>query len=94
MMEHRETSLDIESLRAIADHGSFEETLQALEAAVAYLEQGRLALADAVAWYETGLALASRCSALLAQTELRIRSIEDAYQTFEDGAQSWDDDEA
>lgn len=94
MMEPRETTLDIESLRALSDQGSFEETLQALEAAVAYLEQGRLSLTDAVAWYETGLALAARCSALLAQTELRIRSIEDAYQVLEDGMLSWDDDEA
>jgi exodeoxyribonuclease VII small subunit len=94
VIEHQDEPPTLESLRTFAEHGSFEESLHALEAAVAHLEQGRLSLADAMAWYEIGLALAARCSQLLAQAELQVRSLDDSYRTFESAAQDWDDDEA
>jgi exodeoxyribonuclease VII small subunit len=94
VIDHLEEQPALETLRPFTTRGSFEETLQALEEAVAHLEQGRLSLADAVAWYETGLALAARCSQLLAQAELQVRSLDDGYRAFESDAQNWDDDEA
>jgi exodeoxyribonuclease VII small subunit len=62
-----------------ASDGSFEEALEALEVVVEHLEQGRLSLDEAVAWYEAGLRLSRRCAELLDQAELRISQIEDAY---------------
>lgn len=91
---HDDDPHTLASLQMFANDGSFEETLHALDAAVAHLEQGRLSLADALAWYETGLALAARCSQLLTQAELKVRSLEDGYRALETGAQDWDDDEA
>jgi exodeoxyribonuclease VII small subunit len=66
----------LESLRSLASQGSFEETLSALESVVSRLEQGQLAIADAVAWYETGLALSRHCEELLREAELRVSSLE------------------
>ncbi len=45
----------------IAGTGSFEETLAALDLAVASLEAGRLSLGDSLACYEAGMRLAARC---------------------------------
>lgn len=94
MIQHQDPSPTLDSLRPVAEHGSFEESLHALEAAVAHLEQGRLSLADAVAWYETGLALAARCSHLLAHAELQVRSLDDRYRDVDGGFRDWDDNEA
>ena len=44
----------MEALPALVRDGSFEETLAALEAIVAHLEQGRLSLDETLAWYEAG----------------------------------------
>ena len=84
----------LDTLDALRHDGGFEETLAALETVVAHLEQGRLTLADALVWYETGLALARRCSDLLAGAELKISTLETAYGAIGEDVASWDDDEA
>lgn len=57
---------------------SFEEALNQLEELVAQLEAGRLPLAEAVDYYEQGMALASYCGDLLDNAELRIRQLDHA----------------
>jgi exodeoxyribonuclease VII small subunit len=79
MSEDASTSPSLEALRALAQEGSFEETLAALEAVVDHLERGRLSIDESVSWYEIGLKLSRRCADLLQQAELRIRSVEDRY---------------
>lgn len=93
MTDHRVDSPSLDSMRTVQHEGSFEETLLALETVVEHLETGRLTLAEALLWYETGLALARRCSDLLAGAELKISTLETAYGTLGDGIGSWDDDE-
>ncbi len=63
----------------LLQHGTFEETLHALEAVVEHLERGRISIDEAVNWYELGLALSRRCTDLLEQAELRISSLETAF---------------
>jgi exodeoxyribonuclease VII small subunit len=64
-----------------------------LETVVEQLEQGRLTLADSLMWYETGLALARRCSDLLAAAELRVSTLDATYGSLAEDAAPWDDDE-
>lgn len=64
----------------------FEAELAALEALVERLEQGEVPLADALAAYETGLAHAQRCEALLAEAQARIDALGQA-QTQADETQ-------
>jgi exodeoxyribonuclease VII small subunit len=61
---------------ALALDGPFEEVFEALEAVVEHLERGRLSLDESIAWYEAGLGLTRRCSELLQQAELRIRTLD------------------
>ncbi|MDQ3043935.1 MAG: exodeoxyribonuclease VII small subunit [Chloroflexota bacterium] len=56
--------------------GSYEETCEALEAAVAWLERGGLTLELSIQCYETGLLLSERCAAILEAAELRVSQIE------------------
>jgi exodeoxyribonuclease VII small subunit len=65
---------------------SFEDALVQLEELVASLEEGRLPLAEAVAHYERGMALAAYCSDLLDSAELRVRQIDTAVAAQPDGA--------
>jgi exodeoxyribonuclease VII small subunit len=57
---------------------SFEDALAQLEALVARMEEGGLALAEAVTSYERGMGLAAYCTDLLDSAELRIREIDTA----------------
>jgi exodeoxyribonuclease VII small subunit len=68
-----------ERISHLLEHGTFEETLHALEAVVERLERGRISIDEAVNWYELGLALSRRCTELLEQAELRITSLEAAF---------------
>jgi exodeoxyribonuclease VII small subunit len=79
MTEYSIPTPDQEAFQAIADQGSFEESLQALEQIVGLLERGRLSIDEAVNWYEIGLALTSRCTELLEQAELRVTTLEQTY---------------
>ena len=51
---------------------AFEGALDELEALVARLEAGNLALEDALATFERGVALSRRCADLLDRAEQRI----------------------
>ena len=66
----------------IADTGSFEEVLAALDLAVASLEAGRLSLGDSLACYEAGMRLAARCETFLNEAELRVRRIEETTPEY------------
>jgi len=61
--------------RAITD-GAFEDALMALEKTARRLETGNLSLADSVRCYEIGNRLATRCSVLLDDAELRISRLD------------------
>ncbi len=54
---------------------SFEEAFAELEAIVQQMEDGSTALADAMALYERGIALASRCQTLLDEADVRIKQL-------------------
>ena len=56
---------------------SFEESLAALEGVVEQLESGELPLEQALAAFETGIALARRCGGRLDAAELRIKKLEE-----------------
>lgn len=58
-----------------ADQLSFEAAMTELEALVAGLERGDVALDQSIALYERGQALKARCSALLRDAEARIEKI-------------------
>ncbi len=75
-------SLPLEDWNRVADNGSFEETLAALDLAVASLEAGRLSLADSLACYEAGMRLAARCETFLTEAELRVRRIEESTPEY------------
>ena len=54
---------------------SFDDALAELQRTVAELEAGGQPLEGAIALYERGVALHERCSALLADAELRVRRL-------------------
>lgn len=83
----------LQSIEPILRDGSFEEALHALESVVDYLERGRLSIADAVTWYEVGLALTRRCTTLLDEAELRISTLEEMYAMTAQDDELWDTDE-
>jgi exodeoxyribonuclease VII small subunit len=55
---------------------SFEEAFQELEETVRRLEAGGLSLDEALRLYERGQALATLCSALLEEAELKISELQ------------------
>lgn len=59
---------------------NFEEAIKELEAVVAKLERGDVALDDSIALYERGAALKKRCEAKLKEAEEKVARI-----TLEDG---------
>jgi exodeoxyribonuclease VII small subunit len=59
---------DIETL-------SFEEAFAELEDVVEQLEAGQLALDQAMALFERGMALAARCNAQLDAAQLRVQEL-------------------
>jgi exodeoxyribonuclease VII small subunit len=88
----------LETIGAVVETGTFEETLSALEMVVEHLERGQLTMEESIAWYEAGLGLKRRCSHLLEQAELRISAL-DAGNTARshsvrglDSEHSWESD--
>ncbi|HLB65500.1 MAG TPA: exodeoxyribonuclease VII small subunit [Anaerolineales bacterium] len=58
-----------------AEEMSYEQAFQELEATVHRLEAGELPLEEALALFERGQALATRCNDLLDQAELKLRKL-------------------
>jgi exodeoxyribonuclease VII small subunit len=56
---------------------SFERAYEELEAVIAKLESGELALEESVTLYERGKQLSARCQTLLDNAELRIQKLSD-----------------
>ena len=56
---------------------NFEQALQELEAIVAELESGELALADMLGRFERAMKLKAHCVAMLEKAEARIRELVD-----------------
>lgn len=54
---------------------SYEALTQRLQQVVERLETGELPLAEALALYEEGVALAARCQQLLDAAELRVQQL-------------------
>ena len=54
---------------------SFEEAMQALEAVVAQLERGDVALEQSIALYEQGAKLKAHCAAKLKDAEEKVELI-------------------
>jgi exodeoxyribonuclease VII small subunit len=58
---------------------TFEAQMEELEQLVNRLERGELPLEEALAAFGTGMKLVSACEAKLAQAELQVEEIMDAY---------------
>jgi exodeoxyribonuclease VII small subunit len=54
---------------------TYEQALAELEGLIRKLETGSVDLADSIASYERGMALASHCSKLLEQTEAKVQRL-------------------
>lgn len=54
---------------------TFEQAYSELETTVQKLEEGSLPLAEAIALYERGMALAQHCNVQLDQAELSIKAL-------------------
>ena len=54
---------------------SFEDALQELEAIVARLERGDVALEESISIYERGTALRAHCDKLLKQAEAKVEKL-------------------
>jgi exodeoxyribonuclease VII small subunit len=61
----------------------FEEAFQSLQGIVERLEKGNLPLDESVALFELGTELANRCTALLDQAELKIRSLSEGNPQYD-----------
>jgi exodeoxyribonuclease VII small subunit len=57
------------------DELSYEQALAELETLIRKLETGSIDLADSIATYERGVALAARCGKLLEQTERKVERL-------------------
>lgn len=57
------------------ENTAFEDAFTELDSIVTRLESGELSLAESVALYERGRALAARCQALLDEAELRVNQL-------------------
>jgi exodeoxyribonuclease VII small subunit len=63
-------------MKTSSDTSSYETLYTRLQAIVARLETGELPLAEALALYEEGVAVASACQRLLDTAELRIQELQ------------------
>lgn len=54
---------------------TYEEALSELETLIRRLETGTIDLADSIASYERGVALAAHCSGLLEDTEKKVQRL-------------------
>ena len=59
----------------IETNESYETLMQRLQAVVERLETGQLPLAEALALYEEGVALAAHCQQVLDAAELRVQQL-------------------
>jgi exodeoxyribonuclease VII small subunit len=66
--------------RASAD-GTFEGSMESLEAIVALLDEGELTLDQSVECFELGARLSNRCQRLLEQAELRIELVQRSLES-------------
>ncbi|MEM9966532.1 MAG: exodeoxyribonuclease VII small subunit [Pseudomonadota bacterium] len=57
------------------DEMSFETAMSELEAVLAQLERGEVALEESIALYERGAALKARCEAKLKEAEEKVAAI-------------------
>ncbi len=94
MNEQASAPPSLVELSDLIHSGTFEETLEALEAVVEHLERGRLTMDESIAWYEAGLGLSRRCSELLEQAELRISRLDAEYFGTSQDAPSWASDDS
>ena len=86
----KEVRLRIAGWTQIAGSGSFEESMEALEAIVALLDRGELTLDLSVQCFELGTQLSERCQLLLEAAELRITILSAATQyDDENDADPW-----
>lgn len=56
--------------------GTFEDSMEALEAIVAWLDEGVLTLDQSIECFELGARLSHRCQSLLERAELRIELVQ------------------
>jgi exodeoxyribonuclease VII small subunit len=91
MSDDEQPGLEPHAIQEILQHGSFEEAMAALEFVVQRLEEGQLAIADAVDWYELGLALMHRCATMLDEAELHITTLEESYGLRQADPAMWQD---
>jgi len=68
----------------VAESGSFEDAMDALEAIVTLLDEGDLTLDLSVRCFETGTQLSARCQALLERAELRITQLSSPPSQYDD----------
>jgi exodeoxyribonuclease VII small subunit len=61
--------------RELPEDASYEDLVRELEASIVRLENGELALEDAVLEYEYGMALIEQCNKLLDAAELRVTEL-------------------
>lgn len=57
---------------------TFEAAFAELEAIIAQMEGGEVALAESVVLYERGRALSAHCERLLSEAELRVNTLDEA----------------
>ena len=68
-------SVQEEQHEAPIDRLSYEDALAELETLIRKLETGSIDLADSIASYERGVALAAHCSGLLEETEKKVQRL-------------------
>jgi exodeoxyribonuclease VII small subunit len=60
------------------DKLTFKQAIEKLEATVAAIEKGEIALEDSIEKYAEGMALIKRCRSILADAELRVQKLQAA----------------
>ena len=75
-------------MKTSSDTSSYETLYTRLQAIVTRLETGELPLAEALALYEEGVAVAAACQQLLDTAELRIQELQPGARP---DANLWDD---
>ncbi|CAN5665950.1 hypothetical protein BH23CHL5_BH23CHL5_03410 [soil metagenome] len=83
---------DLENWAVVAESGSFEASLESLEAIVALLDRGNLKLDESVEAYELGAKLSQRCQSLLEDAQQRVATLSPSSQYHEgdDVDDPWD----
>ncbi len=80
---------NLENWAVVAESGSFEESLESLEAIVALLDRGSLKLDESVEAFELGAKLSQRCQRLLEDAQQRVATLSPSSQYHE--AEDFDD---